>query len=210
MEGDLYVCGFGLIVTVTGGLVSVAGYHPAWQSIHDNTPAPTFGTILAIAGLFLVAIGIILMVVNIIVWLGGRHKGDVSESAPEASEERSWTCMRGHSQATSGPTISEANNRKMECAECGRDTSLQQGAASGGLMCVASGGLAGIAWWLGGDVALVVGGLALLVFLVGLWTVTLAGGFLFLSWLSDRGTRRRNAYRSRRRGRNGAAYRHLR
>ena len=94
MEGDLYVCGFGLIVTVTGGLVSVAGYHPAWQSIHDNTPAPTFGTILAIAGLFLVAIGIILMVVNIIVWLGGRHKGDVSESAPKRQRSvRGLVCV---------------------------------------------------------------------------------------------------------------------
>jgi hypothetical protein len=207
MEADLYVCGFGLVIAVLGGLFSVTGYHPAWQSIHDNTPAPTAGSLIVIAGLFLVALGIILMGVNTVVWLGGRRRGRTDETAPGPVEQPSWTCRRGHTQALGGAKSSGPAGQKVECTECGGSTSLRSGVASGALFAAVGGILGVIAWKVGGNGALIVGGLALLVFLVGVWTMTVSGAFLLLTYVVDRSARRRKAYRSRRRRRGRSGYR---
>ncbi len=72
MEEDLVVATFGLIVIVCGGLVAVAGVHPKWQDIHDNSPAPLLGNIVAGFGLLIVVVGVILLLVNIVIWISGR------------------------------------------------------------------------------------------------------------------------------------------
>jgi hypothetical protein len=49
--------------------------------------------------------------------------------------------------------------------------------------------------------------LALLVFLAGVWTMTVSGAFLLLTYVVDRSARRRRAYRPRGRRRGRTAYR---
>jgi hypothetical protein len=74
MEADLGIAGAGLAIFVFGGLVAVAGYHPRWQSIHDNSPAPLLGNIIAGFGLLIAAVGLVLLAVSVVVWIGGRHR----------------------------------------------------------------------------------------------------------------------------------------
>ena len=38
MEADLIVAAVGVFIIVMGGLVAVAGVHPRWQSIQNNSP----------------------------------------------------------------------------------------------------------------------------------------------------------------------------
>jgi heme/copper-type cytochrome/quinol oxidase subunit 2 len=63
-------------VILFGGLVTVAGVHPKWQPIQDDSPAPLLGTITVIFGMVIVVLGIVLAVANVIVWLGGRRRSD--------------------------------------------------------------------------------------------------------------------------------------
>jgi hypothetical protein len=72
MEGDLVVATVGLVIIVMGGVVAVAGVHPRWQSIHQNSPAPLLGTIIAIAGMVIVVLGVVMLLVNVVIWLSGR------------------------------------------------------------------------------------------------------------------------------------------
>jgi len=74
MEQDLGVAAGGLAIFVFGGLVAVAGYHPYWQNIHNNAPAPLFGNIVAGLGLLVAGVGIVLLVVSLVVWMGGRRR----------------------------------------------------------------------------------------------------------------------------------------
>lgn len=74
MEADLVIAAGGLIIIFFGGLVAVAGVHPRWQSIQNNSPAPILGTIIVVAGLAIVLLGILLAIANVIVWLGGRRR----------------------------------------------------------------------------------------------------------------------------------------
>jgi len=72
MEEDLVVAVFGLVVIVCGGLVAVAGVHPKWQNIHDNSPAPLLGNIIAGFGLLIVAVGVVFLLVNVVIWITSR------------------------------------------------------------------------------------------------------------------------------------------
>jgi hypothetical protein len=72
MEADLGVAGAGLAIFVFGGVVAVAGYHPKWQNIHSNAPAPLLGNIIAGVGLVIGAVGLVLLVVSLVVWIGGK------------------------------------------------------------------------------------------------------------------------------------------
>src|SRR5580704_17568341 len=74
MEADLVIAAVGLIVIVLGGLVAVAGVHPKWQSIHNNSPAPLLGNIMAGFGLLIVAVGVILLLVNTVIWISRRMR----------------------------------------------------------------------------------------------------------------------------------------
>jgi hypothetical protein len=74
MEADLVVAAVGLIIIASGGLVAVAGVHPRWQSIHNNSPAPLLGNIIAGFGLLIVAVGVILLLVNIVIWISSRMR----------------------------------------------------------------------------------------------------------------------------------------
>jgi hypothetical protein len=74
MEGDLVVAVVGVIVIVCGGLVAVAGAHPKWQNIHDNSPAPLLGNIIAAFGLLIVAVGVILLLINLVIWISSRFR----------------------------------------------------------------------------------------------------------------------------------------
>ena len=46
MEADLSVAVVGLVVVFMGGLISVAGVHPRWQSVNNNSPAPVLGALI--------------------------------------------------------------------------------------------------------------------------------------------------------------------
>lgn len=74
MEQDLGVAAVGLVIFVFGGIVAVAGYHPKWQNIHSNAPAPLIGNIIAAIGLIIAALGIVLLVASVVVWIGGRRR----------------------------------------------------------------------------------------------------------------------------------------
>ncbi len=74
MEQDLGVAAAGLAIFVFGGVVAVAGYHPKWQNIHSNAAAPLLGNIIAAFGLLIAAVGIVLLVASLIVWIGGRRR----------------------------------------------------------------------------------------------------------------------------------------
>jgi hypothetical protein len=74
MEADLGVAGAGLAIFVFGGAVAVAGFHPRWQNIHDNSPAPLLGNIIAGFGLLVAGVGMVLLMVSLVVWVGGRGR----------------------------------------------------------------------------------------------------------------------------------------
>ena len=78
MEADLGIASVGLAIFVFGGIVAVAGYHPRWQNIHSNAPAPLLGNIIAGFGLLIGVVGLVLLVVSLVVWAGGkmRRKSD--------------------------------------------------------------------------------------------------------------------------------------
>jgi hypothetical protein len=74
MEADLTIAAGGLMVILLGGVVAVAGWHPKWQPIQDNSPAPILGTIIVVAGIAIVLLGVLLALANVIVWLSGRRR----------------------------------------------------------------------------------------------------------------------------------------
>jgi hypothetical protein len=74
MEGDLIIAAGGFFVVLMGGLIAVAGVHRAWQPVQDNSPAPVLGTVIVVAGLAIVAFGVLLAVANIFIWLGARRR----------------------------------------------------------------------------------------------------------------------------------------
>jgi hypothetical protein len=74
MEADLGVAGVGLFIFVMGGLVAVAGVHPRWQNVHNSSPAPLLGNVIAGFGLLVAGVGLVLLVVSVVVWMGGRRR----------------------------------------------------------------------------------------------------------------------------------------
>jgi hypothetical protein len=74
MEADLGLAVVGLVVFVMGGLVAVAGVHPRWQNVHNSSPAPLLGNIIAGIGLLIAGLGILLLVVSAFVWMSGRRR----------------------------------------------------------------------------------------------------------------------------------------
>ena len=81
MEADLSVAVVGLVVAFMGGLISVAGVHPRWQSVNNNSPAPVLGALIVFAGHFVVAGGIITTAASVFVWFTGRHHSSSQPSA---------------------------------------------------------------------------------------------------------------------------------
>jgi hypothetical protein len=71
MEADLGVAGAGLFIFILGGLLAVAGYHPGWQNVHNSSPAPLVGNVIAGIGLLVGAVGVLLLVVSVVVLMGG-------------------------------------------------------------------------------------------------------------------------------------------
>jgi hypothetical protein len=92
MEADLSIAAVGLVVVVLGGILAVAGFHPRVQSIHDNTPAPLAGNIVAAVGALMVLLGLVLAAVNLVIWMSGRWRG--SQAAPESENEALLESMR--------------------------------------------------------------------------------------------------------------------
>ena len=74
MEKDLGLALIGLVVFVVGGLIAVAGVHPNWQNVHNSSPAPLLGNIIGGIGLVIAGLGILLLVVNTVVWAAGRPR----------------------------------------------------------------------------------------------------------------------------------------
>ena len=68
------MAGGGIFLVLMGGLISVAGFHPAVQNIQDNAPNPVLGDVIAAIGLVIVALGFLMAVVNVVVWLTGRRQ----------------------------------------------------------------------------------------------------------------------------------------
>jgi hypothetical protein len=96
MEADLGVAVAGLGIFVVGGVLAVAGFHPGWQNIHDNSPAPLLGNIVAVFGLLVAAMGLVLLVVSLVVWMAGRHRGN--QTIPRSENEALLQSIRddGH------------------------------------------------------------------------------------------------------------------
>jgi len=74
MEADLGIAVVGLVIFVMGGLVAVAGVHPRWQNVHNSSPAPLLGNFIAGFGLLVSGAGLMLLVVSVVVWMGGRRR----------------------------------------------------------------------------------------------------------------------------------------
>jgi large-conductance mechanosensitive channel len=74
----------------------VAGFHPWWQSIHDNSPTPLLGNIIAVFGFLVAAAGLVLLVVSLVVWMAGRHRGN--QTRPKSEDEALLQSIRddGH------------------------------------------------------------------------------------------------------------------
>jgi hypothetical protein len=70
-EADLLVAFGGLVVIVVGGLVAVAGVHARGSA--DNAGNPLLGNIIAAGGAVIVLGGLVLAVMNVVVWIGGRR-----------------------------------------------------------------------------------------------------------------------------------------
>ncbi len=96
MEADLGVAVAGLGIFVVGGVVAVAGFHPWWQNIHDNSPTPLLGNIVAVFGLLVAAAGLVLLVISLVIWLTGRHRE--SQTGPKSEDEALLQSIRddGH------------------------------------------------------------------------------------------------------------------
>ena len=84
MESDLIIAAAGLVVIVMGSLVAVAGRHFSVQPIHDNTPAPLAGNIIAAVGALMILLGLVLAAANIVIWIVGRHRGDQIRPNPDS------------------------------------------------------------------------------------------------------------------------------
>jgi hypothetical protein len=70
LECDLAVAIAGMVIIALGGIVAVAGLHPRIQSIHDNSPAPLLGNVVAA---LMILLGLMLAAVNLVIWMTGRH-----------------------------------------------------------------------------------------------------------------------------------------
>lgn len=169
LEADLVVATIGLIVAVMGGLISAAGIHPAWQNIHNNAPTPVFGSIVLTAGLYIVAIGLVLILTNVFVWVTGHRRSAQAESETHQAPQ----------------------HEVVACSICGECKPLGHGVLAALGVCVAAVALGGLAAALGGSVAIMLGGLALLVFVAGVWSLTITGGLLLLVHWAGRRERRR-------------------
>jgi len=73
------------VFIMMGGLVAVAGIHRAWST--DNSANPVLGNIITAAGLVVVEIGLILGIVNLVIWLTGRRRGIEAEVKPDHDED---------------------------------------------------------------------------------------------------------------------------
>jgi formate hydrogenlyase subunit 3/multisubunit Na+/H+ antiporter MnhD subunit len=89
MEGDLSIAAVGLLIIVFGGIAAVAGFHSRVQSIHDNTPAPLAGNIIAVVGALVVLLGFGLAAVNLVIWMTGRR-----QEGPTASESENEALLQ--------------------------------------------------------------------------------------------------------------------
>jgi len=74
MEADLSIAAGGMMVTLLGGVVAVAGWHTSWQPIQGVSPAPILGTIIVLVGIAIVLLGALLALANVIVRLSGRRR----------------------------------------------------------------------------------------------------------------------------------------
>jgi hypothetical protein len=157
LEADLAAAVIGLVIATLGGLISVAGYHPAWQNIHSNAPAPVLGSLIFTAGLYVTAIGLILMATNVVVWLSGRWRTSTPESAAESDKRE-----------------------LVDCNICGECKPLGHGVLVAAGVCIVGVAIGGVAGAIGGSLAIILGGLALLVFVVGAWSLAVTGGLLLL------------------------------
>lgn len=165
LEEDLVAAVIGLVIAAVGGLTSVAGYHPAWQNVHSNAPAPVLGSLIFTAGLYVTAIGLILMATNVVVWLSGRWRTSTPESAVETD-----------------------NQKLVDCDICGECKPLGHEVLVAAGVCIVAVAIGGVAGAIGGSVAIILGGLALLVFVVGAWSLVVTGGLLLLvHWSGRRG-----------------------
>jgi hypothetical protein len=179
LEADLVAAVVGLTIATFGGLTSDVGYHPAWQNIHSNAPAPVLGSLIFTAGLYVTAIGLILMATNVVVWLSGHRRTSAQESAVERQ-----------------------NEDLVDCSICGECKPIGQGVLVAAGVCIVAVAIGGAAEAVGGSAAIILGGLALLLFAVGAWSLVIAGGMLLLvHWTGRRARKssRKSRQRSNRR-----------
>jgi hypothetical protein len=73
MEADLVIAVGGVITIVVGGLVAVAGVHS--RASTDNAGNPVLGNIIAAVGVLVILLGVILAMVNAVIWATGRRRG---------------------------------------------------------------------------------------------------------------------------------------
>jgi hypothetical protein len=177
MEADFSVAVVGLVIVFMGGLISVAGVHPAFQTVSNDSPAPVFGALIVFAGLFVVALGVILLATSLLVWISGRLH--VSEGrSDEGGAPSPGTCPNDRRYPHHQGDVIQLSGQ--HCPGGGKCTPLSKAPFYGIGYCLLASALGGVAWLVGGGAALVVGGFALLVFVAGAWTLVVTGGFLIL------------------------------
>jgi uncharacterized membrane protein YidH (DUF202 family) len=74
MEQDLGIAAGGVFIILMGGLLSVTGFHDRTQPIQNNAPNPALGNVIGIIGVVVIAAGMVLSLVNLVVWLTGRRR----------------------------------------------------------------------------------------------------------------------------------------
>jgi len=192
MEADLSVSVVGLVIVFMGGLISVAGVHPRFQTVSNNSPAPVFGALIVFAGLFVVALGVVLLAASVLVWITGRlhPSGGPSDGGAAPSPPR---CPNGRQIPHHRGDVVQAGGQ--HCPGGGKCTPLSRGPLYGIGYCLLASALGGIAWSVGGGAALVVGGFALLVFAAGAWTLIVTGGLLILIHWAEPNARKRRKRR---------------
>jgi len=173
LEADLSVSGLGLAITLFGGVITVAGVHPRWESIHDNRPAPFAGTVVVMVGMFVIALGLALFVLSSAVWLAGRAGRRDAVLSPVNS------CPNG--RAVRGPSLHPpATGSAAVCPGGGSCGPLPRVVVVGTLLCAAGPVLGTVGLLIGGGPARALWGVALVSFAVGVWLLAVTGGLAAL------------------------------
>lgn len=82
LEADLVVAAAGAVIAFVGGALAVAGFQPPESGNAPATPAAGPGNVIFWIGVGVIALGLLLMILNVAVFVTGR-RGRGSDHPPE-------------------------------------------------------------------------------------------------------------------------------